>query len=289
MADARSGPIVLGASGQVGVAVLRHAGDGVVPCARRVPTWAGDQSSRWRTFDLWTHGEAPDAETVISVGPLAGCVDWLSRCGVGRARRIVALSSMSALHKQHSPSPQEQRIAAQLREAEERLVMLAQRHGVTWAILRPTLIWGVGMDRSLTPFANAAQRRGFAVIPGAATGLRQPVRAEDLAALCLAVARDDTCIGIFPAGGGERLSMSELLTRVTRSVGAYPWRVPMPQTVMRLIGRGLLGLGSEHGAALVRALDDQIAPDDALWQRMGLRPRGFEPAIANWHPPRSVA
>lgn len=278
-------PWLLGASGAVGYFLLRRLGDAVVPCARSMPAWAADRATRWRLFDLWRSSDAPGCERLISAGPLDASVDWLSRSGPGALRRIVALSSMSAVHKQRSASAVERDIAQRLLASEQRLSAFAATHGIACTILRPTLIWGAGMDRSLTPFAHTAARRGFALIPSGATGLRQPVHADDLAALCLALSmRDAATTGVFEAGGGERLALSEMLARTARSTGARVMPLPVPGFALALAAQLAARLGKASGA-LSRAMQDQCSGDDAVWRLCELAPRGFEPKSSDWAEP----
>jgi nucleoside-diphosphate-sugar epimerase len=281
-------PWLLGASGQVGLFLQRRLGDGVVPCARSVPAWAMDHAARWRLLDLWRSADAPACERLISAGPLDACGDWLARVGPGSLRRIVALSSMSAAHKQASPSPRERDVAQRLQASEQRLSEFSATHGIACTILRPTLIWGAGLDRSLTPFAQAAARRGFAIVPSAARGLRQPVHADDLAALCVALLDRDAAVGVFEAGGGERLALSEMLARAARAVDARLLRLPAPGFALSAIARIAARLGAESGA-LSRAMQDQCCSDDAIWRIAGLAPRGFEPTRSSFLPAISQA
>lgn len=281
-------PWLLGASGQVGLFLQRRLGDGVVPCARSVPAWAAHQAARWRLLDLWRSADAPACERLISAGPLDACGDWLARVGPGSLRRIVALSSMSAAHKQASPSPRERDVAHRLQASEQRLSEFSATHGIACTILRPTLIWGAGLDRSLTPFAQAAARRGFAIVPSAARGLRQPVHADDLAALCVALLDRDAAVGVFEAGGGERLALSEMLARAARAVDARLLRLPAPGFALSAIARIAARLGAESGA-LSRAMQDQCCSDDAIWRIAGLAPRGFEPTRSSFLPAISQA
>jgi hypothetical protein len=278
-------PWLLGASGQVGYFLQRRIGDAVVPCARTVPHWAMDRAGHWRLFDLWRSNEAPTCTRLISAGPLDACVDWLSRSGPGALQRVVALSSMSALHKQSSTSVQERDIAQRLLVSERRLSEFAAAHGIACTILRPTLIWGAGIDHSLTPYARAAARRGYAWIPSGATGLRQPVHADDLAALCVALTlRDEPLPGVFEAGGGEQLTLTEMLTRTARSVGARTIRVPAPGVVLASVARIAAWFGVD-AAALARATQDQHTTDDAVWQKCAITPRRFAPGRADWSRP----
>ena len=289
MSVAADRPWLLGASGQVGLFLQRRLGDAVVPCARSVPAWATDQAARWRLFDLWRSADAPSCERLVSVGPLDACVDWLARVGPGALRRIVALSSMSAAHKQVSPSPHEREVAHRLQASEQRLSEFSATHGIACTILRPTLIWGAGLDRSLTPFAQAAARRGFAIVPSGARGLRQPVHADDLAGLCVALLdRDEAVTGVFESGGGERLALAEMLARTARAVDARLLRLPVPSFALSAAARIVARFGADSGA-LSRAMQDQCCSDDAIWRVAGIAPRGFDPTRSSFTPATSQA
>lgn len=287
---AASRPLVLGASGQVGYFLLRRLGRDMIAVARNIPSWSSGERAKWQCLDLWTATEPPAATQLISAGPLDGCVAWLERVGAGALQRIVALSSMSAVHKQDSPDACERALAARLLEHEQRLLAFAERHGIACTLLRPTLIWGAGLDRSLTPYAQRAARRGFAFIPAAASGLRQPVHADDLAAICIALlARTPATPAPLELGGGERLPLAELLARCVHSVDARALRVPMPRALLAAAGAAASRLGFESGAVAVRALTDQCADSEATWREFGLTARGFAPVAADFRPPAGAA
>ncbi len=283
--SAPDAPWVLGASGQVGHFLQRRMGDAIVPCARSVPDFALKLPESWRLFDLWRSQEPPTCTQLISAGPLSGCVDWLARTGPGALQRVVALSSMSAVHKLASSSAFERNLARQLLDGEQGLLAWTKSHGIECTILRPTLIWGAGIDQSLTPFAKAAARRGVALVPSAACGLRQPVHADDLAALCIALLRrDQAATGVFEAGGSERLALSEMLARTARSMDARVLRLPVPKPLMG----PLASLARQFGGAsdaLARAMNDQCVQDDAVWSCVGIVPRGFRPCRSDWSLP----
>ncbi|MBC7988019.1 MAG: nucleoside-diphosphate sugar epimerase, partial [Luteimonas sp.] len=172
MPDAACGPLILGASGQVGYFLLQRIGADARACSRRIPPWAGPFTAGWQPLDLWKDTWPSPWTQLISAGPLDACVAWLERSGPGALRQIVALGSMSAVHKQASPSQEERAVAQRLREHEQRLLAFAATHAIQCTMLRPTLIWGAGLDHSLTPFARRAARRGWALIPSGARGLR---------------------------------------------------------------------------------------------------------------------
>lgn len=291
MPDAARGPLILGASGQVGFFLLHRLGADALACSRRIPVLADDAGARWQRLDLWTDTWQCPTSDLISAGPLDACVAWLQRSGPGRLRRIVALSSMSAVHKLESPSRDERAVAVRLREHEQQLCAFADQHGIRCTLVRPTLIWGAGLDRSLTPYAQRAGRRGWALIPSGARGLRQPVHADDLAALCVALltrAATSAAQDIVEVGGAERLSLASMLGRVAQSQGARSIVLPLPRSSLRALGAFAARLGLERGATAFRATADQCVGSDASWSALGLAPRGFAPSASSWRAPESA-
>jgi uncharacterized protein YbjT (DUF2867 family) len=277
--------VVLGASGQVGRFILHRLGQEALACARNPPAHPAGTAQAAHRLDLWSDHWPSPAPCLISAGPLDACVAWLQRSGPGAIRRIVALSSMSAVHKANSVSLQEQALAARLRASEEALQLFAQAHDIRCSILRPTLIWGSGLDHSLTPFAHDARRRGLALIPTGASGLRQPVHADDLAALCTALSGRGDCAALMPVGGAEQLPLADMLQRVARAVGARSLRLPVPAILLRWAGDVGMRIGSERAAAWSRAFTDQVVDDDQAWRCAGLTPRGFDPDAASFRVP----
>jgi nucleoside-diphosphate-sugar epimerase len=59
-------------------------------------------------------------------------------------------------------------------------------------LLRPTLIYGCGLDQNISRLARIIRLCRCMLVAGQARGLRQPVHADDLAALAVAaLARTD--------------------------------------------------------------------------------------------------
>ena len=71
-------------------------------------------------------------------------------------------------------------------------------------------------------------------LPLGATGLRQPVHAEDLAAACVAALENSATYGkTYELGGGERLSFRSMLMRMRAEAAALP--VPIPLAALALL------------------------------------------------------
>src|SRR5690606_21659551 len=179
--------LVFGGSGQIGrplLALLVQAG-WEVHALSRLPQPAAD-GVRWLRGDLATGRELPaEVDLMLSCGPLDAFAARFARADVACAR-VLAFGSTSVEVKRDSPDAGERDIARRLREAEAQLFGAAAARGIAATVLRPTLVYGAGRDATLTRIAALARRlRGFA-LPSDATGLRQPVHVDDLAAAAMA-------------------------------------------------------------------------------------------------------
>ncbi|MDQ6648137.1 MAG: NAD(P)-dependent oxidoreductase, partial [Pseudomonadota bacterium] len=222
--------LVIGGSSQIGHFLLPRllaSGEPVLALSRHSrPACAGIE---------WVRGALPDAmpnlpslSAIISFGPLLSFADWLRQIPLGDAPRVIATSSMSAESKRESSVPAERDISRQLRDGEAALAAACASHGCAWTVLRPTLVYGAGMDKSLTPIARRATRMRLFPLPSA-RGLRQPVHADDIAlAVIAALERPASSGRIVPIGGGERLLAGEMFARVRRSLATPTLPLPLP-------------------------------------------------------------
>ncbi|MEO7149079.1 MAG: NAD-dependent epimerase/dehydratase family protein, partial [Rhodanobacteraceae bacterium] len=229
----------------------------------------------------WLRGHLPDAcpagvddaQSLISFGPLDALASWLCRADVPALRRVVATSSMSASSKRASPVAVERALAQCLRDAEAAVADVCGRRGIGWTILRPTLIYGAGMDQSLTPIAHRAMRwRVFPLVAG--TGQRQPVHAQDLARAALSALETPLAVDrVVQVGGGERLTAAAMFARVRSSLPAWTLPLPVPAFVTTAAAR----MSPSLRGPLSRLRDDLIADNSDLERLLGVHPRGFEP------------
>lgn len=240
----------------------------------------------------WLQGSLPDAVSgepllplaIISFGPIGPFAAWLARANFGsEPPRVIATSSMSAETKRDSAEPAERAIAQQLRDGEHALAVACARHGAPWTVLRPTLIYGAGLDKSLSPIARRAWRTRLFPLP-AGRGLRQPVHAEDIALAVLAALDCPASAGrILPIGGGERLTAGEMFARVRRTLPHANLPLPLPawllHTGQRIAPRKLRG-------PLQRLDADLVADNGELERLLGISPRPFRPAAEMWFPVR---
>ncbi len=276
--------LVFGGSNQVGrflLPALEQSGRNVLALSREL-RFSSTNGLHWLQGDLHSEMPAvPTVETIVSLGPLDAFAAWLARTTLPQLRRIVALSSMSAVSKFHSPDREERELAQRLVDGEQRLIEICAQRGQAWTVFRPTLIYGAGLDRSLTPVARLASRYRILPIPLRAVGLRQPLHAEDLAQACLAVlANPATFNRSYPLGGGERLRFDAMLWRLRASLAQWVLPLPMPHSLLRL-GLRISGRAGVL-AALTRVACDLIADNGDAQRDFNFAPRSFFPDPACW-------
>ncbi|GLQ49550.1 SDR family oxidoreductase [Dyella flava] len=272
--------LVFGASSQIGHYLLP------LLAARDEPVFALSRSPRsampgvsWLTGQL--PGKVPAVDglsAIFSFGPLQPFADWLGSVALPHAPRVIATSSMSAETKRDSEVPAEREMSQTLRRGEEALAAACERHGSEWTVLRPTLVYGAGLDKSLTPIARRAMRTRVFPLP-AGRGMRQPVHAQDLAFAALAALDNAaSAMKILPIGGGERLPAAEMFARVRRSLPVDTLPVPIPAWALRLARHGV---GRLRGP-LSRLEADLVADNAQVIRLLGINPRPFRPDADCW-------
>jgi uncharacterized protein YbjT (DUF2867 family) len=272
--------LVVGGSSQVGhflLPRLRSSGEPIVALSRVArPSRDGVE---------WRRGFLPDAppalpelSAIISFGPLHHLVRWLEQHRPVGTPWVIATSSMSAESKRDSAVPAEREIAHRLRTAETALAATCARLGCAWTVLRPTLVYGAGLDKSLTPIARRAMRSRLFPIP-AGRGLRQPVHADDIALAVMAALENPAVAGrVIPIGGGERLLYPQMFARVRESLPCATLPVPLPAWLLRLGQRMYPPLRGP----LSRLDSDLIADNGELQRLLHVQPRPFQPEASMW-------
>ena len=112
--------------------------------------------------------------------------------------------------------PEDRALSEGLRNAEAALIAQCERLGIGWTILRPTMIYGMGIDENLTAIARRAMRTRLFPYP-LGRGLRQPVHVEDLAAAVVAcIDVPATFGGTYAVPGGSTLPYREMVVRILK-------------------------------------------------------------------------
>ncbi len=270
--------LVTGASSQLGVFALprlQAAGFSVLALSRRAPPSAMEVAERVR----WQNpgpipGAGSAAEHLLSCGPLDLAIALVSQqTGL---KRVVAFSTSSILTKAGSANPAESEHMAEIREQELRLKKLSNERGISLVLLRPTLIYGCGLDRNISTLARFGRRFGFIPLAGEAGGLRQPVHADDLAAVAVHALSIDHATSLESvACGGSTLSYHQMAEKIAAACGESVRTRALPPWMLATAVRAaslLPAFRTINTEMVYRQSQDMVFNDTAL--REALTSRG---------------
>jgi len=280
--------VVTGARSQIGLFLLprlERVGYSVQAVSRAAPPdpEGPGEGVRW----IRPEDGADQARFLVSCGPLGLARRFLER--PGPVEKVVVFSTTSVLTKRASRDRRE-RAQIEAIAADERVLNdICLERGIDLVLLRPTLVYGCGLDRNVSLLLKLGERGGFIPVSTRAGGLRQPVHAEDLAQLAADCLSADTGRFLdFTAPGGEALSYREMVERVVRC-GRRPVRLlPLPPALLAALVRlaSLTGPGKGVNPEMVRrqSLDLVFEPTN-LPPTIGWNPRPFRPVTADFHIP----
>jgi nucleoside-diphosphate-sugar epimerase len=195
-------------------------------------------------------------------------------------RRIVLFTSTSIVTKINSAIESERNGLRRLAEGEQQTTALCAELGVSWTVLRPTMIYDEGRDANVTRLAGLIRRFGVMPLSGMGTGLRQPVHAEDLAIGALDAASSLAAADkVYALPGGETITYREMVGRIFDGLNKPRRIVPIPPALWRaafLLARPLLfnanvAMGDRMAKNMV--FDAEPARRDFSWNPRGFRPR----------------
>lgn len=280
--------LLTGASGQIGVFAiprLIEAGFQVFAVSRkgRPREFPAYEQVKW-VDEAQSVEVARDCQYLLSAGPMHLAQEFLA---IGKElQSAVVFSSSSVESKESSGNPHEKEQMREMRALESGLIQDARARGLKLVIFRPTLIYGCGLDENISRLARWIRRFGFVPVNGKAEGLRQPVHADDLAAVAVtALLGEKMDPDIFSLAGGETLSYSDMVDRIFTALGRPARVLRLPEwlfvLLVNLVGR--LKPGSGMNGEMVRRQKFELVFDDGLARELfAYDPRPFEPVEADF-------
>ncbi|MDM8565280.1 NAD-dependent epimerase/dehydratase family protein [Candidatus Halobeggiatoa sp. HSG11] len=270
--------IVAGATNQIGHFLLLRL-QKAIAISRQ--TYPNTDNITWLKIDLKT--EILPLETPSKLfysAPLPLLPPLLERLPkTTLLKRVIVLSSTSCFTKENSTDFNEQAIANQLIQAELALIKECQQRNIAWTILRPTLVYGCGLDKNITFIANFIRRFGFFPIVGQGSGLRQPVHADDLAKACIQVASSENTINkTYNLTGGQTLSYRDMVITIFKFLGKKPHIISISPSLFKAIISCISWLPkySHLSTAMVTRINQDLCFDHTAAQHdFDYQPRKF--------------
>jgi nucleoside-diphosphate-sugar epimerase len=281
--------LVFGASGQIGMrllARLRTGGWHVVAVSRQAQH--DTAQVHWLRGDL-SHVDGLPAmvDAIISCGPLDHFATWYAATSTASAR-VIAFGSTSVTVKAGSIDDGERALAQRLESGERLVFATAADRGAAATLLRPTLVYGSGRDRSLTRITDMARRWRCFVLPRHANGLRQPVHVDDLAeAAHAAIGSPETFGRAYALPGGETLAYRDMVLRVLQALQPPARLLELPAPLFRLLVRCAHVLGRARDfsdATEARLRMDLVFDAEPARRAFGYSPRAFNPTADMFRP-----
>ena len=285
---ARSSVIVSGATSQVGFFLLPrlidsryhiHALSRNTPDAQHVV----NPLITWHQIDLsrgWKNLNINEASCFIHLAPIWLLPDIIESLSFLPIQHITALSSTSRFSKLHSHDSFEHEIVQKLADAEERCVTECNSRRISWTLLRPTMIYGCGMDRNVTMVARFIKRFGFFPLVGGGKGYRQPVHADDIAGACMAVMNCPAALNrVYNLSGGQTLTFRDMVEAIFSALGKRPRIVSIPLKLALLLMKGatLFPAYRHLNREMIERVNQDICFDSSDAVRdFGYSPRTFQ-------------
>jgi nucleoside-diphosphate-sugar epimerase len=267
--------LVFGATGMVGEFILMHLarrGETVI-AASRFPhqpdgvNWIAADLTQPQTLAL------PSADVIFCAANARLFAKVIGAILSSAPKRIVVLSSTSIFTKLDSSDEAERASITELVDAEHAITDRCEAAKVEWTLLRPTLIYREGRDNNVTQIARLIRRLGFMPLYGAASGLRQPVHAEDLAIGAIDAATSPRAANAaYSTTGLETIPYREMVGRIFDGLSRPRRLVSLPPVVWK------------SAFALARPIYPTVTP--VMGERM-LKDLAFDSSAATrdfgWH------
>ncbi len=285
------GVLLTGASSQIGVFVLprlvqagfrvlavsRKGKPDVFPCFEQVE-WLNETDAM---------KAAKSCQYLLSAGPLQLAQKFLVACK--QFQRAVVFSSSSVETKQQSANPAERTQIRDMLSLESQLHSISESSGLKLVIFRPTLIYGCGLDTNISRLASWINRFGFIPVNGKASGLRQPVHADDLATVAItAMLSEDDLPGVLNVSGGDTLTYSSMVSKIFVALGKPARLLRLPQWLFVLLVNLISTFKSTagiNGEMVRRQRLDLVFDDEQARQLLDYNPRPFAPVAQDFSLP----
>ena len=192
------------------------------------------------TWQLLSPSKLPDQTEKqvsywISLAPIIALPEYFPMLLSYGAKHVVAVSSTSRFTKNNSSDQAEKELAQNLADSEKCLTEWVKKEGLSFAILRTTMVYGLGRDKNISMIATFIKRFSFFCVFGPARGLRHPVHAQDVASVCVKALSERAAVNrCYNISGGEIVMYREMVCRIFSALDKKPRFVRFPLCFFRM-------------------------------------------------------
>lgn len=275
--------LVTAADSQIGLCVIRRliaSGAGVIAVCKDKEIPYYHDNLRWMKKDVADPNFNLDGycvDYVVHCAPLWFLPPLLDLLHRAEAKRIIAFSSTLVFSKSLAANDYEKDFVAKLQSAEALLTEKCAEFNIIPTILRPTHVYGVGLDYGISVIARIISRFGAMMVYPPAFGRRQPVHVDDLAAAVMqSINNENSYNKTYNLSGGEVLTYREMLARLFAIYHKKPWIMNSTALPFTLDAIGKI-TGKKHinGEVARRMNDDLVFFHDDAKTDFGYHPRPF--------------
>lgn len=155
--------------------------------------------------------------------------------------------------------------------------------GLTWTILRPTMIYGTPGDRNMWRLISWIRRMPFVPVVGSGEHTQQPVHVEDLAWVLAEAAESGASAGkSYNISGGSVLTFREVVDTIAHHLGKRVLKLHLPLGPMHAAVRGAERTGLRlpvKSEQLLRLNEDKSFSHAPAAEDLGYAPRSFDEGI----------
>jgi nucleoside-diphosphate-sugar epimerase len=172
--------------------------------------------------------------------------------------------------------------AENLELAENILKPWCMKYGKVYTLLRPTLIYDGLRDHNISRIARVIRRSGTFPVAAPASGLRQPIHADDVAkALANAMGNANVYNRSFNIAGGEVLTYRRMVETVFQAMGLKPRLLMLPTMLLQRAFQLAVKIGflreKAFGFEVFKRMNEDLVYDSEEGLRLlDYTPRKFE-------------
>jgi uncharacterized protein YbjT (DUF2867 family) len=290
--------LVTGGSGFLGGFVLAEAARRGYSCVALTRSAAASRAVASRGAEPLA-GDLDDRLGLAAAFAKADCdvLLNLASLGFGHAPAIVSAATGAGISRAVFVSTTAVTTALPARSKAVRLAaeQAIRSSGLSWTILRPTMIYGAPGDRNLSRLLAVLARARGALrlgapglplplpVPGGGRRLQQPVHVADLASAVLAGAERPGAAGrCYDVAGPEPLPFAGLLRAAAAAVGCPVCLVPVPLAPAVALTRGYERISRKpriRAEQWARLAEDKAFSIAAAARDLGYAPRAFGDGI----------